>query len=796
MARVERGLPGPDRSPLTIDRANAPAILAGIRRGVRPIPVKFHLDPAYANQSQATAEWFLLQFLGAIDVESTAARTLVAVAETDPAGNPASGTTVQVQAIVGPWSWDAGLAKILTITFYAVSGLWQSAATTWQPGPGGNTPFRANASPFSMALSNAGQASVNPLIAVCMGTQRTASTATVGWTYRKTFAITNNTTEDWHAVLATLDFGDHAALVTAGKAQASGNDLRVRIEGREYPVSLTNPNTKRCFVHFPLTLAAGSSVTAELVYGNPSATAPQGMTTYSVVDGTYCAIDLGGDAGTASAGAATTLTDSSKAWSTNRWTGAYVQITAGTGSGQRRRIASSTGTVLTVDRAWGTTPDATSVYAVWHSGVWVNGGVASAGSSTTLTDASQAFATNELINANLWNVTQGTGPFSIQSNTATVITINGSMTAPAVNDVYYLEGAGAHHYNVYAVDNDARQRGCWQANRHYSTPTDLDLDGSHSIGGWGRTTYLINQDDYAQSAYQDRGPIGVHAKWIIGGLSAWRRRQSARLYNESKMGDGVSIADPRRYRGLRFDYYFQNDNSAAGAAVGIGQFVAASRETAAQAWETFLTNTTKQAWTLGSVAYYDLTTLVAGSALPTQLYLGTIPQDGANIAQSAGANDQAGSQTGTQLELYLDPTAITYGAASAEAAIYDLNGTISSALGVGTVRDDIEFGGPGHYIHLATNEVLFVDCAQGLIYVQTGGPIDTNTGYTFAKYAPWAAVPLRYEDDPNNSGTLQGKVSANWLPLPIGASTWYYQEAALGSGVVQVIFSFNLGFLT
>lgn len=68
--------------------------------------------------------------------------------------------------------------------------------------------------------------------------------------------------------------------------------------------------------------------------------------------------------GTASAGAASTLTDSTKAWTTNQWANSQVRIVSGTGAGQIRTIASNTGTVLTTSAAWTTNPDNTSVYAI------------------------------------------------------------------------------------------------------------------------------------------------------------------------------------------------------------------------------------------------------------------------------------------------------------------------------------------------------------------------------------------------------------------------------------------------
>jgi hypothetical protein len=68
--------------------------------------------------------------------------------------------------------------------------------------------------------------------------------------------------------------------------------------------------------------------------------------------------------GTATAGAASTLTNSGKAWATNQWANYQLRIVSGTGAGQIRTIASNTGTVITVGTAWTTQPDATSVYSI------------------------------------------------------------------------------------------------------------------------------------------------------------------------------------------------------------------------------------------------------------------------------------------------------------------------------------------------------------------------------------------------------------------------------------------------
>lgn len=70
------------------------------------------------------------------------------------------------------------------------------------------------------------------------------------------------------------------------------------------------------------------------------------------------------DSGTASAGANTSLTDSTKTWTANDYEDMVVKITGGTGSGQYRSITSNTTDTLTVSVAWDTNPDATSTYKI------------------------------------------------------------------------------------------------------------------------------------------------------------------------------------------------------------------------------------------------------------------------------------------------------------------------------------------------------------------------------------------------------------------------------------------------
>ncbi len=74
------------------------------------------------------------------------------------------------------------------------------------------------------------------------------------------------------------------------------------------------------------------------------------------------------DSGTASAGAATMLTDSLRigplAVVVDAYTNKALKLTGGTGSGQVRNISSNTSTALTIDTGWATNPDNTSTYSI------------------------------------------------------------------------------------------------------------------------------------------------------------------------------------------------------------------------------------------------------------------------------------------------------------------------------------------------------------------------------------------------------------------------------------------------
>jgi hypothetical protein len=125
----------------------------------------------------------------------------------------------------------------------------------------------------AIAVPNGGTASVHPTITIEAGG---FSAGTGGWTFRKKQTITNNLTRTISNVVLLFDLGDTAALVSGGKALASGNDFRVvGPTGEEIPRNLVNWNTALSWVYvYIAALEPGESQDYYFVYGNSAAGAP------------------------------------------------------------------------------------------------------------------------------------------------------------------------------------------------------------------------------------------------------------------------------------------------------------------------------------------------------------------------------------------------------------------------------------------------------------------------------------------------------------------------------------------
>jgi hypothetical protein len=131
-------------------------------------------------------------------------------------------------------------------------------------------------------------------------------------------------------------------------------------------------------------------------------------------DSTASKLYINGDRGMATAGGGSTLTDSAKAWTTNRWANAYVRIIDGAGRfNTPMKILSNTGTQLTIDGSWDSVnPTTTSQYVI-YSTEWFT--------EITLTGASLSVVTGEpAVANNVAYIPQGNTVFlHIQWNTTT-----------------------------------------------------------------------------------------------------------------------------------------------------------------------------------------------------------------------------------------------------------------------------------------------------------------------------------------------------------------------------------------
>ena len=114
-----------------------------------------------------------------------------------------------------------------------------------------------------------------------------------------------------------------------------------------------------------------SNTAVTLTLDSDWATDPDVTSLYAIFGPAYAQLDSGTGDGTAPPLNANELQDTTKTWVPNFFRDYTVEILAGTGVGQRRRITVNTGTLLTVDPDWNPTPDATSQYAVTVS-AWEN----------------------------------------------------------------------------------------------------------------------------------------------------------------------------------------------------------------------------------------------------------------------------------------------------------------------------------------------------------------------------------------------------------------------------------------
>lgn len=159
----------------------------------------------------------------------------------------------------------------------------------------------------------------------------------------------------YEGTVASNTLGANAVLTVS---PASGVAFDATTQYQVYSGSLWFLNAGTTAIGFSVYDVATNSWTARSVSGLPTAWGTDAQLVSTLGAAKSFAT------GQATAGAASTLTNSSKSWSTNMWANYQVRITGGTGVGQIRTISSNTDTVLTVSAAWTVVPDSTSVYSI------------------------------------------------------------------------------------------------------------------------------------------------------------------------------------------------------------------------------------------------------------------------------------------------------------------------------------------------------------------------------------------------------------------------------------------------
>ena len=155
----------------------------------------------------------------------------------------------------------------------------------------------------------------------------------------------------------------------------------------------------------------------------------------------------------------TTLNNTGKAWGTNCYANSQVRITAGTGLGQRRVIASNTATALTVAVAWTVTPDATSVYSIEGNDdsmyLLGNGAVTAykydCSADTWATLAPTAARAGAMISGGTADLVSNVSEAAWLGWTNTLLNQSATLYKQNGRYIYSLRGGGANTIDVYDV---------------------------------------------------------------------------------------------------------------------------------------------------------------------------------------------------------------------------------------------------------------------------------------------------------------------------------------------------------
>lgn len=217
--------------------------------------------------------------------------------------------------------------------------------------------------------------------------------------------------------------------------------------------------------------------------------------TYAVDEkkgGTASVLLMNGERGKATAGGSTTLDDSDKSWTADLWAEAWVRILRGMGAGQKREIASNTGTQLTVVEAWDVNPDATSVFVIYATDEWVD-------VSPTVGDLFDVPVTDLLVAENVVYFARGSG------NNLFKMRWNDGATPPGHEfrddtgdrgDRLYGFSDDTNEYQIYVAENVGRT-----VTRFAPVAYAANLAGGIAINVGDDSAAITNLHDYNGSLF-------------------------------------------------------------------------------------------------------------------------------------------------------------------------------------------------------------------------------------------------------------------------------------------------------
>lgn len=222
-----------------------------------------------------------------------------------------------------------------------------------------------------LAITVGGAATVHPIV-----TLRPVANPTpfVQVPWFRTITIRNDTKGPLDNYAYPLDLGD-----TSGWASGFLDESKFYVfrDGQQVPREPVNLDAAQSYCWILINeLAAGESAEFRLVYSDTGGLGlsddPLELT--GIGNRNRPAFDISWESDTATSGSSTTLTRTGAGWQTNQWQHAQVEIISGTGAGPTpNAVTSNTSDTLTVTSWAHGTPDNTSVYLVYRSGVDASG---------------------------------------------------------------------------------------------------------------------------------------------------------------------------------------------------------------------------------------------------------------------------------------------------------------------------------------------------------------------------------------------------------------------------------------